>query len=70
MSLGMEVIRTILRSAKNWLKRGGLIWLEVDPSHPKMIQEWLYREPNLGVELLQVHLDMNGLARYCKLLVT
>ncbi|EME28442.1 HemK methyltransferase family member 1 [Galdieria sulphuraria] len=66
---GMEIIRVILRGAKNWLKTGGTIWLEVDPSHPKLIQDFLHKEPNVGVELLQVFEDMSGLARYCKLLV-
>jgi len=68
--LGMDVIRNILRGAKGWVRKGGTIWLEVDPMHPKMIEEFLHQEPDIGIELLQVFMDMSGVARYCKLLVT
>ncbi|GJQ15338.1 hypothetical protein GpartN1_g7129.t1 [Galdieria partita] len=66
---GMDIIRIILRGAKNWLKKGGTIWLEVDPSHPNMIKDFLLKEPNIGIELLQVFKDMSGHARYCQMMV-
>mmetsp|Transcript_2303 Transcript_2303/g.3284 ORF Transcript_2303/g.3284 Transcript_2303/m.3284 type:complete len:450 (-) Transcript_2303:33-1382(-) len=38
---GMDLIRDILNGAHLLLIPGGQIWLEVDPSHPKMIQDYL-----------------------------
>jgi release factor glutamine methyltransferase len=38
---GMDVIRTIIRRLPDWCHPGGVCWMEVDPSHPKLIQKML-----------------------------
>jgi release factor glutamine methyltransferase len=39
---GMGVIIPILKVASKYLKCGGALWLEVDPSHPELIEKYLH----------------------------
>jgi len=38
---GLTVIKNLLRVASKKLKKKGYLWLEVDPSHPELLQKYL-----------------------------
>lgn len=38
---GMRVIRSVFKLASKRLRVKGVLWLEVDPTHPKLIEEYL-----------------------------
>lgn len=38
---GLVVIKNLLRLATKKLRRNGHLWLEVDPTHPELIQKYL-----------------------------
>lgn len=69
---GMDVIRTIVRKwSTEWGKRpSSTCWMEVDPSHPKLLEAWLDEEEQrraLGVYLESSHRDLSGRDRFVKL---
>ncbi|NXJ64713.1 HEMK1 methyltransferase, partial [Rostratula benghalensis] len=57
---GMRVIKTILSLAPSLLKDSGSVFLEVDPRHPNMVQNWLQAHPNLLLVLRAIHKDFCG----------
>ncbi|NXP52745.1 HEMK1 methyltransferase, partial [Heliornis fulica] len=61
---GMRVIRTILALAPSLLKYSGSVFLEVDPRHPNMVENWLQAHPNLLLVLRAVHKDFCGKPRF------
>uniref|UniRef100_A0A8C9LCP3 HemK methyltransferase family member 1 n=1 Tax=Pavo cristatus TaxID=9049 RepID=A0A8C9LCP3_PAVCR len=60
---GMRVIRTILTLAPPLLKDSG-VFLEVDPRHPDMVEDWLHAHPDLLLTLRAVHKDFCGKPRF------
>ena len=67
---GMDVIRDIVYRAPEWSRPGSMIWMEVDPTHPKMIQEWLEQSSqDVGVAFESAHQDLYGRDRFVKLKV-
>lgn len=62
---GLDVIRTVLRRAPELVRPGGLVWLEVDPSQPKLIAA----TPWKGLTYVETVQDFSGRDRFCKLLV-
>jgi release factor glutamine methyltransferase len=66
---GMDVIRTIVcKWAKVWgNKPTSVCWMEVDPSHPSLLEAWLEEDLGLGVSLESTHQDMSGRDRFVKL---
>lgn len=64
---GMDVIRDIIRQSRHWSRPGCVIWMEVDPTHPTQIREWLDSELSLGVELDSVYQDLFGRDRFVNL---
>jgi len=67
---GMNVIRDIVYRAAEWGRTGTVIWMEVDPTHPKLLQEWLDKEGTfLGVVFDSAHQDLYGRDRFVKLKV-
>ena len=69
---GMDVIRTIIHKwAREWGKRPtSTCWMEVDPSHPALLQSWLDQDEqrrDLGVFLEATHQDLSGRDRFVKL---
>ena len=38
---GMDVIRTIVQRLPEWCHPGASCWMEVDPTHPDLLREWL-----------------------------
>ena len=75
---GLDVIRTIIEKLPDWCHSGSVCWMEVDTSHPKLIQEML-AEPDEGdgenknglspVVFHSAHKDMFGRDRFVKLIV-
>ncbi|NXW50202.1 HEMK1 methyltransferase, partial [Nyctiprogne leucopyga] len=61
---GMRVIKTILALAPYLLKDSGSVFLEVDPRHPNMVENWLQAHPNLLLILRAVHKDFCGVPRF------
>ncbi|NXP02746.1 HEMK1 methyltransferase, partial [Thinocorus orbignyianus] len=61
---GMRVIKTILSLAPSLLKDSGSVFLEVDPRHPIMVENWLQAHPNLLLILRAVHKDFCGKPRF------
>ncbi|GAB0194659.1 MTRF1L release factor glutamine methyltransferase [Grus japonensis] len=61
---GMRVIKTILTLAPSLLKDSGSVFLEVDPRHPNMVENWLQAHPNLLLVLRAIHKDFCGKPRF------
>ncbi|NXW56910.1 HEMK1 methyltransferase, partial [Eurystomus gularis] len=61
---GMRVIKTILALAPSLLKDSGSVFLEVDPRHPDMVENWLQAHPNLLLVLCAIHKDFCGKPRF------
>ncbi|XP_062924282.1 MTRF1L release factor glutamine methyltransferase isoform X4 [Mobula hypostoma] len=57
---GMKVIKPILLVASKVLKEYGKVFLEVDPRHPVMIENWLQECPRLQLSYLATHQDLYG----------
>lgn len=66
---GMDVIRVIVTKLSSWCNSGAVCWMEVDPTHPKMIKEWIEATPSLGVAFDSDFKDMFGKDRFVKLRV-
>ncbi|XP_049682911.1 MTRF1L release factor glutamine methyltransferase [Accipiter gentilis] len=61
---GMKIIKTILALAPSLLKDSGSVFLEVDPRHPNMVENWLQAHPNLLLILRAIHKDFCGKPRF------
>jgi len=70
---GMDVIRIIVLQLRYWCHSGSTCWMEVDPTHPRLIEEWLSEESEesktLGVVFEAGYQDMFGNDRFVKLRV-
>ena len=67
---GLSVIREIIASMKRLCKPGAPCWMEVDPTHPKLLKELLYSEKaakEWGVTFMDSRKDMFGKDRFVKL---
>jgi release factor glutamine methyltransferase len=68
---GMNVIRDIVRQLPQWCRRRGgreaICWMEVDPTQPPLLQEWLIASsPSLPVEYVKTAKDLQGKDRFVK----
>jgi release factor glutamine methyltransferase len=69
---GMDVIRTIVRRLPEWCVAGAICWMEVDPTHPALLRQWLGSSgegATLGVEYVTDCQDLSGRDRFVKLRV-
>ncbi|KAL7504000.1 hypothetical protein ACHAXN_001715 [Cyclotella atomus] len=74
---GLDIIRDIVKRLPEWMKgsnsRQKYCWMEVDDSHPKLIEKWLLPESDesirLGVEYCEGRQDLYGRERFVKLKV-
>ena len=69
---GMDVIKTIIQKLPEWCSSGAVCWMEVDPTHPKVIEEFLEDENEISgstVRFDSSHKDMFGKERFVKLRV-
>ncbi|XP_078066079.1 MTRF1L release factor glutamine methyltransferase isoform X2 [Mustelus asterias] len=57
---GLDVIKAILQLAPTVLKDHGKVFLEVDPRHPEMIQNWLQEHSSLRLTYRATHWDFCG----------
>ncbi len=64
---GLDVIRVIVQKLSSWCNSGAVCWMEVDPSHPEIIQQWITSSQSLGVTFDSTHKDMFGKDRFVKL---
>ncbi|XP_053672607.1 MTRF1L release factor glutamine methyltransferase [Anopheles nili] len=56
---GLTVIKAILRIASKHLSKDGVLWLEVDSTHPPVIEEFLSKHGNLmGLRFLSSYKDL------------
>ncbi|XP_025042790.1 MTRF1L release factor glutamine methyltransferase isoform X2 [Pelodiscus sinensis] len=60
---GMRVIKKILALAPFILKDLG-VFLEVDPRHPEMVENWLQSHPELSLSISATHKDFCGKPRF------
>jgi release factor glutamine methyltransferase len=67
---GLDVVRTIVRQLPRWCRKGADCWMEVDPTHPALIQQWVEQsEGDLGVVFVKAVEDLQGRARFVHLRV-
>ena len=64
---GMDVIRDIITNLPNWTSSGCSCWMEVDPSHPSLLQEYLCSQES--VEYVDTYKDLSGFDRFVQLRV-
>lgn len=68
---GLDVVREILDSSPELLVPSAPIVLELDASHPEILEEWLHDLPMpYPVEFVEWHRDLQGKPRFCVLRVT
>ncbi|KAI0564647.1 hemk methyltransferase family member 1 [Gracilaria domingensis] len=60
---GLEVVREVLQWAAHGVKKGGSIWLEVDTSHPPVLERKQFEH----IEYVKSYIDLSGNARFCHL---
>ena len=65
---GLDVVRDIIERLPKWCNAGASCWMEVDPTHPEMIQSLL--DSNSNIDFDSGHKDLYGLDRFVKLVVT
>jgi len=61
---GLEVIKEILQVSPKILKPDSSVWLEVDTSHPKMIDQWINSQ-DLGLKYSATFQDFARRPRFC-----
>jgi release factor glutamine methyltransferase len=66
---GLEVIYDIVQGLSRWCRPGAICWMEVDPTHPKLLKAYLLstKRDNKGVAFLSAHEDMFGKQRFVKI---
>lgn len=65
---GLSLIKIIIQMSTNLLKAGGTLWLEVDPSHPEMIQDFLERNKHLHLKYVASYPDLFHNDRFVEIL--
>lgn len=63
---GLDIVKNILKFASNCLKLNGHLWLEVDTSHPKLIEEYL-KEHSQSLQFIGCHKDLFGNERFVEI---
>lgn len=61
---GLNVIKLILNLASGVLLPGGKLFLEVDISHPQLIEEWLVTNKEMGLLVVGVYRDFCDRERF------
>lgn len=64
----MSIIKIIIQLAGESLKSGGTLWLEVDSSHPELIQKFIDQHPNLHLKFVASYPDLFGNDRFVEIL--
>ena len=66
---GLDVIKIIIEKLPEWCNTGATCWMEVDPSHPKLIDEYVASRESDNVSFEASYEDMFGKDRFVKLRV-
>ncbi|XP_059925026.1 MTRF1L release factor glutamine methyltransferase [Gadus macrocephalus] len=61
---GLDVIKQILTAAPKMLSIHGHVYLEVDPRHPPLIQQWV-KDHVPGLSYLETRRDITNRPRFC-----
>ncbi|XP_030633688.1 MTRF1L release factor glutamine methyltransferase [Chanos chanos] len=61
---GLSVIGAILGLAPQLLSEQGRVYLEVDPRHPPLIQEWV-EQRTVGLQYVETRCDITERPRFC-----
>lgn len=64
---GLCVIKDVLLFASHKLRVKGMLWLEVDPSHPKLIEEYLMKHPDFKLNYVASYKDMFQRERFVEI---
>jgi len=65
---GMDVIRQLIQRSHHWIKGTGMLWIEVDCSHPQKILHYVQHSiPSTHVQFLKSVPDLYGNDRFVKL---
>lgn len=64
----MSIIKIIIQLSGKLLKSGGSLWLEVDPSHPELIQKFLDQHRELNLKYVASYPDMFHNERFVEIL--
>lgn len=66
---GLNIIKSILTFASKRLKLQGHLWLEVDPSHPSLIETYLQEnKAQLNLKYVACYKDMFGKERFVEIM--
>lgn len=65
---GLNVIKSILQIASKKLCLKGHLWLEVDPTHPKLIEAYLNEHKSLNLKFVASYRDMFDKDRFVEIM--
>lgn len=66
---GLRVVKAILDIAGKHLKSAGVLWLEVDSTHPPLIKQYLEEmNPQLGLKYMSSYKDMFRKERFVEIM--
>lgn len=65
---GLDVIRNILKFASQKLRVKGMLWFEVDPTHPKLIEAFLKEHTELQLKFVASYQDMFNKDRFVEII--
>lgn len=63
----MNVIEFIILFAAKRLRLKGVLWLEVDPTHPDLIQKYLDEHPELQLKFMASYQDIFKKERFVEI---
>ncbi|XP_048872954.1 MTRF1L release factor glutamine methyltransferase isoform X2 [Brienomyrus brachyistius] len=61
---GLQIIRQILSLAPHLLKDQGRVYLEVDPRHPPLIEQYVEEAKEVGLQYIQTQCDITERPRF------
>lgn len=64
---GLDIIRDILKFSSQKLRVKGILWLEVDPSHPEPIAKYLEENPDFQLKYIASYKDMFERERFVEI---
>lgn len=66
---GLDIIKVILRFAADNLQPQGHLWLEIDPTQPKLIEAYIAEQNNaLNMKFVSSYKDMFGKERFVEIM--
>lgn len=64
---GLDVIKSIILLSSTKLRKGGVLWLEIDPSHPKSIENYL-KEFHVDLKFVSSYKDICQKERFVEII--